>query len=64
MFSVLELHQNSIIEGSHKKHSNKFDHLVLGPAAGQGLRDRLQCQGLCNMLLYVTNLDAFKLEFC
>ncbi|KAL6322954.1 hypothetical protein AAG906_022857 [Vitis piasezkii] len=28
-----------------EKHSKKFDHLVLGPAAGQGLHDRLQCQG-------------------
>ncbi|KAJ9680709.1 hypothetical protein PVL29_019890 [Vitis rotundifolia] len=43
--SVLELHQSSTIEGSQKKHSKKFDHLVLGPAAGQGLHDRLQCQG-------------------
>ncbi|KAI3988529.1 hypothetical protein MKX01_026343 [Papaver californicum] len=29
---------------AQKSHKEKFDHLVLGPAAGQGLRDRLQCQ--------------------
>ncbi|PIA38184.1 hypothetical protein AQUCO_02800087v1 [Aquilegia coerulea] len=46
LFSVLDLHQISNIEKLPKKHSNKFDHLVLGPAAGQGLHDRLQCQGL------------------
>ncbi|KAF5178311.1 polyphosphatidylinositol phosphatase [Thalictrum thalictroides] len=46
MFSVLELHENSYIEKLPKNHGNKFNHLVLGPAAGQGLHDRLQCQGL------------------
>ncbi|KAF8379299.1 hypothetical protein HHK36_028732 [Tetracentron sinense] len=46
LFSVLELHQNSTVEELHKKHTKKFDHLVLGPAAGHGLRDRLQCRGL------------------
>ncbi|KAI3869652.1 hypothetical protein MKX03_011849 [Papaver bracteatum] len=40
LFSVMELHQTL----PHKSHKEKFDHLVLGPAAGQGLRDRLQCQ--------------------
>lgn len=33
----------------------KFDHLVLGPAAGQGLPDRLHCRGkvfLCLLVLY------------
>ncbi|KAG6697003.1 hypothetical protein I3842_09G177700 [Carya illinoinensis] len=34
----MELHQ--------KKISNKYDHLVLGPAAGQGLPNRLQCEGV------------------
>ncbi|XP_057963905.1 uncharacterized protein LOC131155031 isoform X2 [Malania oleifera] len=43
---VLELQQSSTVEDIHKKHSKKFDHLVLGPAAGQGLHDRLQCQGV------------------
>ncbi|KAI5422218.1 hypothetical protein KIW84_045615 [Lathyrus oleraceus] len=28
-----------------KQLNKKFDHLVLGPAAGQGLSNRLQCQG-------------------
>ncbi|MCL7024206.1 hypothetical protein MKW94_027056 [Papaver nudicaule] len=41
-FSVIELHQTL----PHKSHKEKFDHLVLGPAAGQGLHDRLQCQDL------------------
>ncbi|KAK9266965.1 hypothetical protein L1049_012634 [Liquidambar formosana] len=45
LFSVIELHQDSTVEDLHIKHK-KFDHLVLGPAAGQGLRDRLQCQGI------------------
>ncbi|KAI3944757.1 hypothetical protein MKW92_004419 [Papaver armeniacum] len=40
LFSVMELHQSL----PHKPPMEKFDHLVLGPAAGQGLRDRLQCQ--------------------
>ncbi|KAA8520505.1 hypothetical protein F0562_014761 [Nyssa sinensis] len=46
IFSVLELHQKSTIEDLHKNQTKKFDHLVLGPAAGEGLRDRLQCQGI------------------
>ncbi|VFQ84761.1 unnamed protein product [Cuscuta campestris] len=34
------------VEGANElKKKMKFDHLVLGPAAGQGLRDRLHCQG-------------------
>ncbi|KAG5538572.1 hypothetical protein RHGRI_019227 [Rhododendron griersonianum] len=40
----LELHKTSTVEDHPKKH--KFDHLVLGPAAGEGLHDRLQCQGI------------------
>ncbi|KAJ6679477.1 POLYPHOSPHATIDYLINOSITOL PHOSPHATASE [Salix purpurea] len=43
--SVLELHQNPAVEAPQKKINTKFDHLVLGPAAGQGLPNRLQCQG-------------------
>ncbi|KAF8380444.1 hypothetical protein HHK36_027931 [Tetracentron sinense] len=43
---VLTLHQNSNVKEIQKLHAKKFDHLVLGPAAGQGLHDRLQCQGL------------------
>ncbi|KAL5738058.1 hypothetical protein ACOSP7_030819 [Xanthoceras sorbifolium] len=46
LLSVLELHENSIVEDLPKKNRLKFDHLVLGPAAGQGLPNRLQCQGV------------------
>ncbi|XAR63178.1 hypothetical protein NMG60_11023027 [Bertholletia excelsa] len=46
MLSVLELHQTSTVEDVHRKQTTKFDHLVLGPAAGEGLHDRLQCQGI------------------
>ncbi|XP_044499599.1 uncharacterized protein LOC123220996 isoform X2 [Mangifera indica] len=46
LLSVLELHKNSIVEDLPKKNRKKFDHLVLGPAAGQGLPNRLQCQGI------------------
>ncbi|MED6199209.1 hypothetical protein PIB30_073781 [Stylosanthes scabra] len=45
LFSVKELQQNSQKMEPPKKLNNKFDHLVLGPAAGQGLSNRLQCQG-------------------
>ncbi|KAK4271044.1 hypothetical protein QN277_019795 [Acacia crassicarpa] len=45
LLSVLELHQNSSVQEPQKKLQNKFDHLVLGSAAGQGLPNRLQCQG-------------------
>ncbi|XP_021802787.1 uncharacterized protein LOC110746867 [Prunus avium] len=45
-FSVKQLHHNSNVEDlPKKKQGNKSNHLVLGPAAGQGLRNRLQCQG-------------------
>lgn len=43
--SVMELHQNSSGQEPQKKIQKKFDHLILGPAAGQGLSNRLQCQG-------------------
>ncbi|KAJ8449466.1 hypothetical protein Cgig2_002263 [Carnegiea gigantea] len=45
LLSVLELHNFSTTVDQPKKHSKKSDHLVLGEAAGQGLRNRLQCQG-------------------
>ncbi|KAB5526972.1 hypothetical protein DKX38_020819 [Salix brachista] len=45
LFYVLELHQSPAVEAPQKKINTKFDHLVLGPAAGQGLPNRLQCQG-------------------
>lgn len=41
----MELHQKAAVEDVLKKESKKSDHLVLGPAAGQGLPNRLQCQG-------------------
>lgn len=44
--SVLELHQNSNVKDSHQKKNKKFDHLVFGPAAGEGLPNRLQCKGI------------------
>lgn len=46
LFSVMELHLNSTMEYTQTKHSKKSDHLVLGPAAGQGLPNRLQCEGI------------------
>ena len=49
-FSVLELHQNPAAQPPPKKMNTKFDHLVLGPAAGQGLPNRLQCQGSYNLI--------------
>ncbi|KAG5140247.1 hypothetical protein JHK84_034015 [Glycine max] len=45
LFSVRELHTNSKMEEPRKQLNKKLDHLVLGPAAGQGLSNRLQCQG-------------------
>ncbi|XP_074321273.1 uncharacterized protein LOC141657826 [Silene latifolia] len=45
LLSVLELHQFSTTIDQQKKHGTKSDHLILGPAAGQGLQNRLQCQG-------------------
>ncbi|KAJ4828941.1 hypothetical protein Tsubulata_047963, partial [Turnera subulata] len=44
-FTVLELHFNSVVEAPPKKQNKKFDHLVVGPAAGQGLSNRLHCKG-------------------
>ncbi|XP_045831706.1 uncharacterized protein LOC123923103 [Trifolium pratense] len=44
LFSVRELNNSKTVE-SRKQLNKKFDHLVLGPAAGQGLSNRLQCQG-------------------
>lgn len=46
LFSVMELHQSSTVEYPARNKNKKFDHLVLGPAAGQGLRNRLQCEGI------------------
>ncbi|XXG58219.1 hypothetical protein AAC387_Pa04g0583 [Persea americana] len=48
LFSVSELHRNSkeFDQDLGRKHPKKFDHIVLGPAAGEGLPNRLQCSGL------------------
>ncbi|CAI9786008.1 unnamed protein product [Fraxinus pennsylvanica] len=45
MLPVLELRQHSSVQYQHKEKPKKFDRLVLGPASGEGLPDRLQCQG-------------------
>ncbi|XP_047254220.1 uncharacterized protein LOC124888061 isoform X2 [Capsicum annuum] len=45
IMSVLELRQHSAEEVPQRKQYKKFDHLVFGPAAGEGLSDRLQCEG-------------------
>lgn len=45
--SVSRLYQNPPIQVElERSRPKKSDHLVLGPAAGQGLPNRLQCQGL------------------
>lgn len=46
LFYVEDLHQSSSTKDLDKIYKKKSDHLVLGPAAGQGLHDRLQCQGI------------------
>lgn len=46
LLSVMELHREPTVGDQHKKARNKFDHLVLGPVAGEGLPNRLQCQGV------------------
>ncbi|KAJ6842228.1 uncharacterized protein M6B38_302540 [Iris pallida] len=43
-FSVSQLRSDR--ESVARKPSKKSDHVILGPAAGQGLPNRLQCQGL------------------
>ncbi|KAL3649462.1 hypothetical protein CASFOL_005865 [Castilleja foliolosa] len=45
LLSVRELNQETNFGGENKEKPKKFDHLVLGPTAGEGLHDRLQCQG-------------------
>ncbi|KAL6494074.1 hypothetical protein OROGR_031983 [Orobanche gracilis] len=42
---INELHRRTNLGDVHIERPKKFDHLVLGPAAGEGLPDRLQCQG-------------------
>ncbi|KAJ0582384.1 putative nucleotide-diphospho-sugar transferase [Helianthus annuus] len=43
LISVLELHHDPA--GSHQTKTKKYNHLVFGPAAGEGLPNRLQCKG-------------------
>ncbi|XP_047322222.1 uncharacterized protein LOC124926100 [Impatiens glandulifera] len=45
IISVSQLHQDSIKQDGQKRQAKKFDHLVLGPAAGEGFPNRLQCKG-------------------
>ncbi|KAK1420147.1 hypothetical protein QVD17_21501 [Tagetes erecta] len=52
--SVLELHQDPAV--SYQSKTKKFDHLVFGPAAGEGLPNRLQCKG--NKALNKTHISA------
>ncbi|CAK9318979.1 unnamed protein product [Citrullus colocynthis] len=40
-----QLHHDLTSQDQPNKRSKKFDHLILGPAAGQGHPDRLQCSG-------------------
>nr|GMD44116.1 uncharacterized LOC101245780 [Ipomoea batatas] len=65
LFSVLELQQQGRkvpeavqqrVSGQNELKKKKFDHLVLGPAAGQGLPDRLHCRG--NKALNRTHFPA------
>lgn len=57
LLSVLELHQQPSKDLQREK-PRKFDHLVLGPAAGEGLPNRLQCQG--TRALNSTQFSAFS----
>ncbi|XP_073045206.1 uncharacterized protein [Primulina eburnea] len=45
MLSVLEFQKLTNSGDLRSEKRVKFDHLVLGPAAGEGLPDRLHCQG-------------------
>ncbi|XP_050236648.1 uncharacterized protein LOC126686573 isoform X2 [Mercurialis annua] len=54
---LILFHLFSVVQGPSKKGNKKSDHLILGPAAGQGLLNRLQCQGTkaLNKTLYPTS---------
>ncbi|KAG6538343.1 uncharacterized protein LOC122038256 [Zingiber officinale] len=55
--SVSRLYQNPPIQVElERSRPKKSDHLILGPAAGQGLPNRLQCQGL----KAINNLHSLK----
>ncbi|KAL1543421.1 hypothetical protein AAHA92_20396 [Salvia divinorum] len=45
LLSVKELHQQRDFQDVSKEKSKKPYPLIQGPAAGEGLSDRLQCQG-------------------
>ena len=45
---VKELHQQMDSRDVPKEKPKKPDHLIQGPAAGEGLHNRLQCQGWTN----------------
>lgn len=45
MLSVLKLQEDLSAQDLHRPKPKKFDHLVLGSAAGVGLPDRLHCEG-------------------
>ena len=45
IYSVLKLQEDLSAQNLHRDKPKKFDHLVLGAAAGVGLPDRLQCEG-------------------
>uniref|UniRef100_A0A7N0TDC4 Glycosyltransferase n=1 Tax=Kalanchoe fedtschenkoi TaxID=63787 RepID=A0A7N0TDC4_KALFE len=44
LFPVELSHDAAAVKNSAASRRSKSDHLILGPAAGQGLPDRLQCQ--------------------
>ncbi|KAL6962466.1 hypothetical protein U1Q18_037425 [Sarracenia purpurea var. burkii] len=54
--SVSELHQTSL----NKRQMKKFDHVVLGPAAGEGLHDSLQCQAHILCIEHVAGMKALN----
>ncbi|CAH9148810.1 unnamed protein product [Cuscuta epithymum] len=49
------------VQGPNKLKNKKFDHLILGPAAGQGFHDRLHCQG--NKALNITHFNSGNSNF-
>lgn len=60
LLSVRELDQRRDF-GVPKDKPKKLDHLNLGPAAGEGLPDRLQCQGCINSVPAYKSLIQFYL---
>lgn len=62
-FSVNELQQQRDLGGVRNEKPKKFDHLILGPAAGEGLPDRLQCQGCIYTISSEKSLNFSLPEF-